>query len=71
DEGEKNQIIKTLIDLMENRLDEADATDCSRLGWLYVNQGQFNRACEVASQGLKLDEDNEHCKNLIQKFCNI
>jgi tetratricopeptide (TPR) repeat protein len=68
DEGEKNQIIRTLIDLMEKRLDEADATDCSRLGWLYMHSNQRERAMEIAERGLQIQEDNDFCQKLIQKL---
>lgn len=66
DEGEKNQIVNTLIDLMENRLDEADATDCSRLGWLYMHGNQREKAMEVTERGLHIQKDNEYCQKLFQ-----
>lgn len=68
DEGEKNQIINTLIDLMENRLDEADATDCSRLGWLYMHRNQTDKAMEVVMRGLDIETENEYCIKLMQKL---
>ena len=35
DDEEKKQIVELLARLMEGRIQEADATDCSRLGWLF------------------------------------
>lgn len=66
DEGEKRQIVSTLIGLMEDRLNEADATDCSRLGWLYMHANQREKAMEVAERGLRIQEDNDYCQKLIQ-----
>jgi hypothetical protein len=66
DEGEKNQIVNTLIDLMESRLDEADAKDCSRLGWLYMHRNQREKAMEIAERGLQIEEGNDYCQKLIQ-----
>jgi tetratricopeptide (TPR) repeat protein len=68
DEGEKNQVIKTLIDLMKNRLEEADATDCSRLGWLYMHLNQTEKAKEIVEYGLQLEPDNEHCVKLQKRL---
>jgi hypothetical protein len=68
DEGEKVQIVRTFIELMESRLDEADATDCSRLGWLFMHSNQQEKAREIAQRGLEIEEENEHCKNLMQKL---
>jgi len=68
DEGEKNEIVKLLIQLMEKRIEEADATDCSRLGWLYMHNGQSEKAMEVAERGLAIDSNNEYCAKLVQNL---
>jgi tetratricopeptide (TPR) repeat protein len=68
DEGEKDQIINKLIDLMESRLEEADATDCSRLGWLYMHRNQTEKAMEVVERGLQSEPDNEYCVKLQQRL---
>ena len=50
--------------VMEGRIGDADATDCSRLGWVWMNAGETERARRVAEMGLRLDPDNEHCLRL-------
>ncbi len=62
DENEK--ISKPLIDLMESRINEADARDCSRLGWLYFHNSQPQKALQAVERGLDLDPANYYCLNL-------
>lgn len=50
--------------LMELRIAEADATDCSRLVWLLKHIGEKERAREIVERGLAIDPENEHCLNL-------
>ncbi|HEX4773427.1 MAG TPA: NB-ARC domain-containing protein [Bryobacteraceae bacterium] len=57
-----------LISVMESRLGEADATDCSRLGWLLLQVGNEKRAYEVAQAGLNHEPENEFCINLAKKL---
>ncbi len=49
---------------MEARIDVGDATDCSRLGWVWVNAGEIERARAVVARGLRLDPENDHCQKL-------
>lgn len=65
---DKSQIVQLLILLMEQRDNEADATDFSRLSWLYINNNQPNEAESAALRGLDIDENNEHCVKLMQGF---
>ncbi len=64
DTDEKRILVGSLIDVMEARSDEADATDHSRLAWLLLNIGEPGRAKAVVQRGLKLDPSNAHCRKL-------
>lgn len=67
---DKSQIVQLLILLMEQRDREADATDFSRLGWLYMHNNQLREAESAARRGLELDEGHKHCKGLLQRLEN-
>jgi hypothetical protein len=55
---------KRIRRLMEGRLSEADPTDLSRLGWVCVQMKDYDRAVELANQGLAKDPNNAHCQRL-------
>lgn len=57
-----------LARLMEIRIEEASATDLSRLGWLYLNSNEPKRAKEIAEHGLEKDPTNIHCARLIDRL---
>ncbi len=67
DEDNKEEIVDLLIELMENRIDEANDDDCSRLGWLYMQSRQNKKALQAAERGLAMNPNNNHCLNLRQK----
>jgi len=62
---EKQYGLNTLIPLMEERLHEATATDCSRLAWLYIHKRDYKKAKETSYRGLEIDPDNTHCIKLV------
>ena len=64
DTYEKQALVRRLVEVMERRLDEADAVDCSRLGWLALHLGDEERARRFASRGLVLDGNDQHCVKL-------
>ena len=68
DTDEKRLLYRELARLMEHRKQEADATDLSRLAWLYLHLHDAFRAEEVAEEGLTLDPDNEHCIRLLARL---
>ena len=68
DAGEKRETVQLLIRLMKNRCQEADAIDFSRLGWLYMHNNQLDKAEEAVQRGLEIDENEEHCKKLLQRI---
>lgn len=45
-----------------------DATNCSRLSWLFLNIGDSQKAQEYALYGLEKDPENEHCLKLAAKL---
>ena len=68
DSEEKRVIFNELTDLMEQRADEADATDLSRLAWLCLHLGDEDRARAHTERGLALDPYNAHCVNLAERL---
>jgi tetratricopeptide (TPR) repeat protein len=63
----KQLLARKLSTLMEARIAEANATDCSRLAWLLLQAGEQERASAVVDRGLELDPSNEHCQKLKRK----
>lgn len=70
DPEQKRAFAKRLASVMEPRIMEGDAIDCSRLGWLFLQLGNRTRAKEIVRCGLKLDPWNEHCLNLEAKLAS-
>ncbi|MHB8629353.1 MAG: NB-ARC domain-containing protein [Aggregatilineales bacterium] len=66
--GEKRIIIQNLVELMESRIDEADATDYSRLGWLCLHLNDPNRTRYYAGKGLEIDPYNSYCAKIMLKL---
>jgi hypothetical protein len=64
-DGDERQILgRRLLELFEANLSTASATDMSRAAWLYMALQNVPRAEELVRQGLKIDPENEYCKNL-------
>ncbi|HDZ62725.1 MAG TPA: hypothetical protein ENH40_06240 [Nitrospirae bacterium] len=70
DTEEKKIIVERLIGIFLKHLNEADANDYSRLAWLCLHLGKTDFALRYASDGLKIDPNNEHCLNLFTKLTN-
>ncbi len=68
DREEKKILVRKLVAVMEERLDEADATDLSRLAWLCLNLGDEGRASEYTKRGLDQDPQNQHCGKLADRL---
>ena len=64
-DAEKRVLIQPLVAVMEPRIAEFGADDCSRLAYLYKKLGQNKDAAQVAELGLKIDPENEHCKRIV------
>lgn len=65
---EKQIIIKKLITIMRERIQEANAIDCSRLAWLYLNVNDEDAAKQIIEKGLRLEPDNEYCQKLAERL---
>lgn len=68
DSEEKSIVSRRLAEVMEERITEGDATDYSRLAWLYVRLKEDNKAFQIIQVGLRLEPDNIHCKNLLERI---
>lgn len=62
--GDRCRLITELADVMESRIDECDATDLSRLAWLYISLQNVSKAEDLVKLGLSRDPENAHCQNL-------
>lgn len=65
---EVRQLVERVAEEMRRHLTNLDATDCSRLAWLYLNIGKEDRARDVAHTGIRKDSTNEHCLKLVEKL---
>ena len=61
-------LLLRVVEVFERRLSELNATNCSRLAWLYLTVGNTDRARDVANLGLRRDPDSEYCQRLVQKL---
>lgn len=68
DTEEKRILYAELANLMERRKREANADDLSRLSWLYLHLRDPDRAREIAQEGRRLDDENEHCNRLLRRL---
>jgi hypothetical protein len=65
DSEERKILVRKVAEVMDQHAEELDATDCSRLAWLYLHVGNARRARELAEQGSQLEPSNEHCQSLL------
>lgn len=63
---ERRLLAERLLEIAESRKDEADPNDCSRVAWLCLALSREDRAIQFTRLGLKLDPQNEHCRNLAE-----
>jgi hypothetical protein len=68
DWNEKTAVVNRVIAAMKGYISEVDATDCSRLAWLYMRIGDHECARGLTQQGLVLDPTNEYCLRLEQRL---
>jgi tetratricopeptide (TPR) repeat protein len=64
DVGDRRQLVSELADVMATRTLECDATDLSRLAWLYLSLQANDKAREIVNKGLSMEPNNSHCLNL-------
>ena len=66
---EVRQILARRIEsVMERRISEANATDCSRLAWLLLRLKDETKAVQFTRFGLSKDPDNDYCLGLANKL---
>jgi hypothetical protein len=65
---DKRILAGRLVELMAARIKEGDATDCSRLAWLYLHLHDEKRALEMTEVGLRLEPQNQHCLKISQRL---
>jgi hypothetical protein len=70
DPEQKRTFARRLVTAMEPKIADGDAVDCSRLGWLFLQLGNRNRACDIVQCGLKIDPNNDHCRNLENRLAS-
>ena len=68
DTAEKQVMAKKLATAMEGRIADGDATDCSRLAWLFLHLHDETGARKYAETGLSLDWDNRYCRGLMESL---
>ena len=68
DTDERWSLIQRVTTRLESMVDDLDATDCSRLAWLYVQLKDQARAIDTARRGLRLEQDNQHCLGLVDRL---
>jgi hypothetical protein len=66
--GEKQVIVRRIAAIMEERIEEGSADDCSRLAWLFLNLHESASALKYARMGLDRDSSNEHCHRLLERL---
>jgi tetratricopeptide (TPR) repeat protein len=68
DNDEKRIVLGRMIEGMESRINEANATDYSRLAWLCLRLKDEARAKKYCKRGLEKDPSNEYCQNLANRL---
>lgn len=64
DTYERNILARRLAALMESRIAEGNATDCSRLAWLFRRLQDEQKAQQMVKRGLEIEPANEYCVKL-------
>jgi len=68
EEDELPILVSKLAAIMAQRLDEANATDCSRLAWLHLHIQREDEARRYTEAGLARDLRNRHCQRLAERL---
>lgn len=67
DSDERQIVSQKLAQVMESRISEGDANDCSRLAWLFLRLNNNGKAQSIVQLGLSIDPNNIHCRNLASR----
>jgi len=65
---ERKYLVSKLVGQLEADVQHLDATDLSRLAWLHLHSNDGERALVLAEMGLEIDEENDHCRKLVQRL---
>jgi hypothetical protein len=68
DSEERRVLVRKVAEVMSSHADVLDATDCSRLAWLYLHLRDEKRAAEAAMTGHQRDPNNDHCVRLLHRL---
>src|SRR5262249_36793919 len=69
DTGDRRAVAQRISETMGVRVvDEGNATECSRVAWLYLYLNDRTNAQRYTEFGLAKDADNEHCHRLARRF---
>ncbi|MDR1160590.1 MAG: NACHT domain-containing protein [Syntrophomonadaceae bacterium] len=68
DQSEKELLVEQLANIMEKRISECDADDCSRLAWLFLHLHKGEDARRIAEKGLSIEHDNMYCQNILTRL---
>ena len=64
DASDRLQLVRELAEVMVTRVSDCDATDLSRLAWLYLSLQNLAKAEEIVNIGISMDPENTYCQNL-------
>lgn len=64
----RRETIQRVASRLRVDFDYLDATDLSRLSWLYMNLGDEPEAMKFAEEGLKRDPENDYCARLLDRL---
>ncbi|MBK7906944.1 MAG: hypothetical protein IPJ78_10330 [Gemmatimonadetes bacterium] len=68
DNDERRLLLTAISRSLESLLDDLNATDHSRLAWIYLSLGNEARARDVVALGVQLEPENSHCRSLAHKL---
>lgn len=68
DREQKRDLANRLLFVLDQRIEEADANDLSRMAWLAIHCGREVDARNYVQIGQKLDSNNYHILRLRQRF---
>lgn len=68
DTEEKQIVGEHLARVMAERIEDGDATDYSRLAWLYLHLRDEQNALYFTELGFGKDPDNTYCRRLAERF---
>lgn len=64
----KRVLAARVLEVMDSRVDEANAADLSRMAWLCLHLKDESKAREYTRKGLAIEPDNFHLQNLAEKL---